>query len=241
MDWPTEEWADALNDLSAAWRDGGMAGWLFNGTRARNATPIALGGMRSTDGFATKSVGGDAVSFNVVHLGTPEVAAFYMRDAVQGSAIPALVAVDVGAWARARSGSGSPLSFLVDENSIEFPVLPALGARTRDDVRSRLAVGDGWERALAVTGAVALDESIIPVEFLRIIRRPSQIAALIAKSTRSAQDHEVVERLTGAAAEQPWMAAGWRFEARKLGSNPVPPEELDDAEHLAEYGMGRCA
>lgn len=236
--WPTEDWADALDALSAAWRAGQVPGWLFNGTQARHASAIARHGMRSTEGAGSALGDGKVCATDVVHLGTPEIAAWYMHDTATGSGqAPALVAIDLAGWARARATS--PLRPLVDENSIEFPVLSAIGAKTTADVQERLGPTPGWCQALAVTGAVVLDEPRVPPEHLHVVQTPKQLLAFLRQAVANPADGPIVAALTQVARAQPWRQQGWQFSARKLGEDPIPTTELTDAEYSGKYGLQR--
>lgn len=243
-DWPDASWAAALDALSAAWRAGLLSRWLFNGTPARHGTSIVRNGMQSTEGSASVTGDGDICAMDLVHLGSPEVAAWYMRDtAVESGVAPCLVAVDAVGWLASRDRN--PPVPLADENSIDHPVLSALGSRTRADVRERLGDSPGWERAFAVTGAVAFDEASVPPAHLVVIRTPSALMSLIgrenAPAPRDLPPGSFQAALLRAAAAQPWMREGWSFSSSRLGTRPVAAEDLSEEEHLAEYGIGRAA
>ena len=236
--WPSAAWADALDALSAAWRAGDLPGWLFNGTRASNAAAIARIGMLATEGAASPAGDGGCVAFELVHLGTPEVAAWYMHDtAVNSGRAPALVAVDVSGWLRSR-GRRRPIP-LVDENSIEAPALSAIGARSADDVRRRLGPSPGWKMALAITGTVCFDEPSLPPDHLRVLRTPAHLMSYLRRESGRSGDCTFAEAVAMAASAHPWEAEGWRFRARSLGQPTVPDDSLDDGEFRAKYGLGR--
>ena len=241
-DWPGRAWAEALDALSRSWRAGTLPGVLFNGTRAARVPSILRHGFRASEGDAADEDGD--VLFHAVHLGTPEIAAWYMHDTATGSgAVPALVAVDVAGWEAACLAAGKPPPrFLADRNSAEYPALSALGARHRADVLARLGSdAPGWRASLAVAGAVAVDVDEVPPAFLRALRTPHQVEAFARDGwERPAAGGSLSAGIDEARGGQPWAAGGWRFSAAALGRRPVPAEELDDGEHLAEFGIGRA-
>lgn len=237
--WPDDEWADALDDLTDAWRSGRMIGWLFNGTRACNLTSIRVHGFQASDGAAGTTARDLSSSAMVIHLGTPEIAAWYMHDCkVNSGRAPGLVAVDLDSWV-AATGEYAPIP-LVDLNSVEMPALSALGARTFKDVHTRVADCDGWETALAVTGAVAIDEDVVPPKFLTVLRTPASLRRFVEqRSSEPRQGGRIGQAIHAAAGRQPWIAEGWRFSSRNLGKYPVAAEHLTDDEYRLMYGMGR--
>jgi hypothetical protein len=230
IEWPPQEWADALDALSAAWRSGLLPGWLFNGTKAQNCESIRRHGMRATDGAASGRGDGHPGVRRIVHLGTPEVAAWYMREtAVDSETDPALIAIDADGWLLARSQF--PPVPLVDLNSVDYPVLTALGASSVADVRHRLGRSPAREDALAITGAVAFGEHLIPAAHIKAIRTPGQLATFLRRAERPPSWSAFQEAITRAANAQPWIAGGWRFSARALGNwPPDQPGHKDSCE-----------
>ena len=223
--WPDSEWAGALNRLSAAWRAGRVPGHLFNGTRARHLPAIAARGFRGSDGLAWCA---DPLrperSGDMVHLGTPDVAAWYMHDTATGSGEgPGLVAVDLEGWMASRS---RPSALMVDANSHAFPAFEALGAASADEVRSMMAEGEtDWEAGLAFTGAVAPDAPRVPPGFLRCLGTPAELDAFTAGAASLPDGGPVHLGIARAWAANPWAAAGWSFDAAALGRavpSPAP-------------------
>jgi hypothetical protein len=206
-----------------AWRSGRLPGWLFNGTRARHAASIRKHGFVCSDGAASVRGGGAITATSVVHLGAPEVAAYYMRDVVLHSEQAcALVAADADRWLLACGRRPAPL---VDVNSIDFPVLPVLGATDADDFRRRLGKSPRWERALTVSGALAFDVPLIPAAYLKVISDPAQLQAFIRQAGATPSGSAFQVAVATAASAQPWMAEGWRFSAHALCGSADLPED----------------
>jgi hypothetical protein len=181
--WPDDDWVHALNALSQAWRAGEVPGFLFNGTRDHRLDAIMIEGFQCSDGAAWPFLGGPHASMqsDVVHLGTPEVAAWYMADTAQGSEqLPCLVAVDMEAFLASKAPLGL-VRLLADGNSFDWPPLTALGASTIEEVQSHADDAPfGWQRSLAVLGALCINVECIPVAYLTAVRTPEQLQDFIA-------------------------------------------------------------